>query len=149
MFDIFDPVTGQFVFKNFSVYLQGAKMGLAAEASADMAMAGGKRVYENGIFVGYIWAPVESTLNVKSFVPVGGTFYQQQALEALAQGKYAFITAGEIGGRILQFGNMVVRSLKLDTDMKTGSLAMHICFEGGAPGVLRSTQALPLRLGGI
>lgn len=146
MFDLFDPSSGHQVFKNFSVYSQGAKWGNAAKATADIAMSGGEPVFENGIFIGYIWAPVESALSVESFVPVGGKKYQHQVLRALAQGQYVFVTVGEIGGMIFQFGHMVVKSAKADTDMRTGGLILHCTFAGGSPQLLQSTAALPLRL---
>lgn len=149
LFDLFDPSSGQQIFKNFSVYSQGAKWGNAAKATVDMTMSGGERVFERGLFIGYIWAPIESTLSIDSFVPVGGKPYQKQVLRALERGQYVYVTLGEIGGLIFQCGYMVVKACKADTDMRTGGLVLNCVFEGGSPQLLESTKALPLRLAGL
>lgn len=143
------PGKTQQVFRNFSVYTQGAKWGNAAKSTLEMSMAGGEKFFEHGQYIGTSWGPMETSLSIESFVPVGGKNYQRQIIKALAEGQYAFVTVGEIGKQIIQLGYMVVKSLKVDTDMARGGCVLHVALEGGSADILMSTPALPLKLGGL
>lgn len=133
-------------FRNFSVYSQGKRWGLASKASIDLTLDGGEAFFEKGEFIGSSSHVVKSALTLDSFVPTTDTKEQKHVLDSLMVGKYVDITCGKIGERFFKWRHMRVRSVKLDTDMSRGGLIMNVALEGGAPDIQKSTPALPLRL---
>lgn len=133
-------------FSNYQLYTQGARWGLGSKCTIDLSMEGGERYYERGVYIGSSWGIIHSSVAIDAFVPEGGRTEQQQIIEALSVGNYAFVTAGKIGQQFFQLGFMQVKSCKVESDMAKATCVINAAFEGGSPGFMQSTAALPLRL---
>ncbi len=136
-------------FKNPSVYIQGAKWGLAVSSSLKWIQAGGEQVFDRGEYVGASWGVLKSELQIESFVPTVAKRYHRQVFQALTQGAYVFCTVGEVGGLFIQLGWMQIRSCGVVGKNASGTNVLDITAEGGSPQALESTPQIPLRLGGI
>ncbi|HWA29118.1 MAG TPA: hypothetical protein VG734_25940 [Lacunisphaera sp.] len=119
------------IFKNWSVYADNAKHGLAQKATLTLP-AGNESVITDDGHMGVSQGKVATKLSLQGYSPAAGTPEQDAIYRAWKTKKKLMMTCGPILGKLIKI-SMNVMEIKFDTDMVKGTNMMDIELEGGKP----------------
>lgn len=119
------------IFKNWSVFVDNVKQGLAQKAKLSLPTGNESVVTDDGH-----QGVTQGKVNAKLTLTAYATHASEPSLDAVYRAwkskKKVTITCGVVLGRVLKIP-MNVMNLELDTDMVKGSSMVDIELEGGMP----------------